>query len=295
MANRGNRNDNPIVEERRQKVAALINRGITSDAELARILKISPRTAARDKGAVHARMVASADERFRKVYRGQQLSRIEMLIRENSAAWEASKQPTEVIVERTVTNQDGTITTTRETRRVGRVGNVAYLREIRELLKREAALLGLDAPPAVQQRSEDSNATMSTALLMRLADSHVAAQIVDGPDISQFVMPGPGAETSIVVDVPLPGNDGDGRDHHGSPADGADTVPTAAVPVDLGLENGSEIAGQHVPPQVDGPAAFTDEDTVERESAAEENGAVGPELAARLLGPQPSQGSRFGW
>jgi hypothetical protein len=295
MANRGNRNNNPIVEERRQKVAALINRGITSDAELARILKISPRTAARDKGAVHARMVATADERFRKVYRGQQLSRIRMLIKENSAAWEASKRPTEVIVEQTVTNQDGTITMTRETRREGCVGKVAFLREIRELLKREAALLGLDAPPAVQQRSEDSNAATSTAMLMRLADSLATAQIVDRPHISQPAMPTPDAEATIVVDVPLPRDGGDGRDPHGSPADGAGMAPAAAVPADSGLENGAEIAGQHVTPQVDGPAAYTDEDdATERDSAAEENGALEPQLAARLFGPQPSRGSRFG-
>jgi DNA-binding NarL/FixJ family response regulator len=74
MASRGDKNSNPIIEKRQQRMLALLNRGVSSDAELSRALGISKRTVSRDKRRIYRRMVAAVDEKIRRVHIGQALT-----------------------------------------------------------------------------------------------------------------------------------------------------------------------------------------------------------------------------
>ena len=193
---------NIIVQTRRDKVYALVMRGVCRPSEIARTLNVSQRVAEKDLGWVHTMMVA-ASKKIAATRTARQLARIDHLIKENAVAWEESRKPKVVEEERTVV-EDGVSKVTRVRRTEYQSGNPAFTREIRELLKREAELLALDALPASQKRQADVASAQGIMQLMRLVEINAEAEIVTGPVIeARAALPAPEEddEAGVVLDL----------------------------------------------------------------------------------------------
>jgi len=133
---------NPVVFERRVKVAQLWNRYGYSVKETADILGVDMHLVTSDRRWLISQwqrvVIADINEII-----GQQLAKLEDTERELWVAWEKSKEDEITVTDQTVDDIDGT-RTTRKTVTRGRLPEHRYMELILKVQERRSKLLGLD-------------------------------------------------------------------------------------------------------------------------------------------------------
>jgi hypothetical protein len=141
------------IESRRSQVASLFLQGIKRQGELAERVGVDRSTISRDLKVLNARW-KEAGVRDLDAAKGQELDRIDELLRQYWEAWEKSKQAHEISTTEQTTTADGERLKA-GIRKEDQHGDPRYLAGVQWCIEQRCKILGLSAPQKIAPTTPD--------------------------------------------------------------------------------------------------------------------------------------------